>query len=214
MDEVDAIKNSMRDILRLVSSRDSISPEIRQLLAQAVTHAQNRITEIRQREERATQPTVPPQVSQRQRLLWELSGGDPQVYKSYLEQYPDQGLNQLATNPALLNNSIQNLDERFPQQRDQTQDGVQQAPLQSSNVWGFNYNPKNGKMLVKFQGGSLYQYDNVPPAIFKLFSVGAATAKTTGFNRFGRWWKGKSPSIGAAMHQLVKEGGYPYRRLR
>lgn len=91
--------------------------------------------------------------------------------------------------------------------------------MPSSNVYGFNYDYKNGRLLVKFQGndgagqGPVYAYEGIQPYIFKLFKQGAAIAKTTGKNKWGSWWKGKTPSIGAALHAFIKNGGYPYQRL-
>lgn len=100
-----------------------------------------------------------------------------------------------------------------PEQPDMTQ------AMPSSNVYGFNYDFPNKRLLIKFQGngeygqGPVYAYDGVPPFIFRLFKEGAAIAKTTGKNKWGEWWKGKTPSIGAAMSALIKNGGYAYQKL-
>ena len=89
----------------------------------------------------------------------------------------------------------------------------------SSNINSFGYDPKNGRLLVKFQGdypqenGAVYGYDNVPQVIFDLFQKGAVPARTDGKNKWGRWWKGKLPSLGASLFTLIKNGGYPYQRL-
>jgi hypothetical protein len=94
-----------------------------------------------------------------------------------------------------------------------------QEAMPSSNVFGFNYDYDNQKLLVKFQGndgvgqGPIYSYEGVPRYIFDLFKRGAAIAKTTGHNKWGSWWTGKTPSIGAAMHSFIKNGGYAYQRL-
>jgi hypothetical protein len=95
---------------------------------------------------------------------------------------------------------------------------IEQA-MPSSNIYGFNYDYDDGKLLVKFQGndgvgqGPVYAYEGVQPYIFNLFKKGASIAKTTGKNKWGEWFKGKSPSIGAAMHAFIKNGGYPYQKL-
>lgn len=92
-------------------------------------------------------------------------------------------------------------------------------PMPSSNIHSFGYDDKTGKLLVKFQGdypqqnGPVYGYEGVPPMIFELFKRGAVSAKTDGQNKWGKWWKGKNPSLGAAMYSLIKQGGYPYQRL-
>jgi hypothetical protein len=91
--------------------------------------------------------------------------------------------------------------------------------MPSSNIYGFNYDYDKNKLLVKFQGngaegqGPIYSYEGVQPYMFNLFKRGAAIAKTTGKNKWGEWWRGKSPSIGAAMHAFIKMGNYPYQRL-
>lgn len=92
-------------------------------------------------------------------------------------------------------------------------------PFPSSNIHSFGYDDKTGKLLVRFQGeypnqdGPMYGYQGVPKQIFELFKRGAISAKTTGHNEWGEWWKGKNPSLGASMFELIKKGGYPYQRL-
>jgi hypothetical protein len=100
----------------------------------------------------------------------------------------------------------------------QKQPDMQQA-MPSSNIYGFNYDYDNNKLLVKFQGndgvgqGPIYGYEGVQPYIFDLFKRGAAVAKTTGKNKWGKWWTGKTPSIGAALNAFIKKGNYPYQKL-
>jgi len=99
----------------------------------------------------------------------------------------------------------------------------QQPPLTqampSSNVEGFAYNDKTGQLLVRFLGnhpnrfGPIYSYGGVPPNIFEIFRKGAVPAKTDGKNKWGQWWRGKYPSMGAAMYHLIRAGGYPYQRV-
>ncbi len=92
-------------------------------------------------------------------------------------------------------------------------------PMPSSNVHSFGYDPKNERLLVKFQGdypnqnGPVYGYDKVPKVIFDMFQKGAIPARTNGQNKWGKWWKGKVPSIGASMYTLIKQGGYQYQKL-
>jgi hypothetical protein len=93
------------------------------------------------------------------------------------------------------------------------------GPFPSSNINSFKYDPKNGRLLVKFQGeypqqnGPVYSYDKVPPFIFDVFRRGAVAPKTSGKNAWHSWKKGVTPSLGAAMHALVKLGGYSYQRV-
>lgn len=91
--------------------------------------------------------------------------------------------------------------------------------MPSSNVEGFAYDDKTGRLLVRFLGkhpdrnGPIYGYEGVPANIFDIFKKGAIPAKTNGKNKWGKWWQGKYPSMGAAMYHLIRAGGYPYQRL-
>lgn len=91
--------------------------------------------------------------------------------------------------------------------------------MPSSNVHSFGYDDKTGRLLVKFQGdypdqnGPVYGYEGVPKNIYNLFQAGAIPARTNGQNKWGKWWKGKVPSLGASLYTLIKNGGYPYQRL-
>jgi KTSC domain len=91
--------------------------------------------------------------------------------------------------------------------------------MPSSNVEGFAYDDKTGRMLVRFLGkypdkeGPIYGYEGIPKNIFEIFRKGGIPAKTNGKNKWGTWWQGKYPSIGAAMYHLIRAGNYPYQRL-
>lgn len=96
---------------------------------------------------------------------------------------------------------------------------LQNPGMQSSNINSFGYDDKNGNLLVKFQGdypqqnGPVYSYEGVPKVIFDLFRQGAIPARTDGSNRWGRWFRGKVPSLGASLFTLIRNGGYGYTRL-
>lgn len=96
---------------------------------------------------------------------------------------------------------------------------LEQAPHESSNINAFRYEPKTGKLYVKFQGkfpsqnGPVYSYDGVPPNIYDIFRRGAVAPKTSGKNAWHTWKQGISPSHGASMYALIKQGNYPYKRL-
>ena len=76
-----------------------------------------------------------------------------------------------------------------------------------------------GRLLVRFLGdhpnrnGPVYAYGGVPREVFDMFQKGAVPARTDGQNKWGKWWKGKVPSIGASLYTLIKQRGYPYQRL-
>lgn len=115
--------------------------------------------------------------------------------------------------------------QRIDQLRGEIEPGSQQSigpitpAMPSSNVEGFAYDDKTGRLLVRFLGkhpdpnGPIYAYEGVPANIFEIFRKGAIPAKTNGRNKWGEWWQGKYPSIGAAMYHLIRAGGYPYQKL-
>ncbi len=96
---------------------------------------------------------------------------------------------------------------------------VLQQGMPSSNVGDFGYDDETGRLLVRFLGdypdrnGPIYAYEGVPKVIFDLFQSGAVPARSDGENKWGKWWKGKVPSLGASMFTLIKSGNYPYQRL-
>lgn len=161
----------------------------------------------------AASTATPPGVE----LLWILSGEQPNAFVDYLRTYPGEGFKELASNPARIAQVIEKLQSETPGQPPQTDAlGIQDTQFPSSNVAGMKYDPKSGKLLVKFHGDNgepIYQYDGVPPQIFQLLQHGNAFAKTRGKNKWGEWWPMKNPSIGAALNQWIKKAGFPYQRL-
>lgn len=89
----------------------------------------------------------------------------------------------------------------------------------SSNVEGFKYDQKNGRLFIQFHGpypqskGPIYSYEGVPEFIYKVLERGAVGPKTSGRNQYHQWKKGITPSYGAAVNALIKAGGYPYKKL-
>lgn len=96
---------------------------------------------------------------------------------------------------------------------------LDQGPYPSSNVNAFKYDPRNGTLFVKFHGresadsGPVYQYQNVPRNIYDVFSRGGVAPRTSGQNRYHRWIRGVTPSLGASLYALIREGGYQYARV-
>ena len=90
---------------------------------------------------------------------------------------------------------------------------------ESSNVNGFFYDPDKQELLVQFHGpypqaaGSIYSYQNVPPYLYDILSRGAVGPKTSGANRYHRWIKGVSPSLGGSVNAILKAGGFPYQKI-
>lgn len=93
------------------------------------------------------------------------------------------------------------------------------AEFPSSNINGFLYDPDTQKLLVQFHGpypkaaGSIYSYDGVPKYLFDILSAGGVGPKTSGQNRYHRWIKGVTPSLGGSVNAILKAGGFPYQRL-
>jgi hypothetical protein len=208
-DQINQIKEAMRNILRQVVARGRpLTPELKQALRDATDHATRRIEELRQ-QARSTRTPMPTGTD----LLWQLANGNPEAFVNYLRTVPDIALNNLLQNPTQLTQIINELSQRLPPQPPEQLDGIPKADLQSSNIYGFKYDPRSGRLFVRFQGGSVYEYDGVPPYIFNIFQRGAVPAKTTGQNEFGSWWIGKQPSLGAAFYDLIRSGSYPYERV-
>jgi KTSC domain-containing protein len=109
--------------------------------------------------------------------------------------------------------------EESPVEGLQPQQEELQQSMPSSNISRFKYDPENEKLFVQFLGkhpdpnGPIYSYEGVPQQIFELFQKGAVPARTNGKNKWGSWWKGKVPSMGASMYTLLKSAAYPYQRL-
>lgn len=96
---------------------------------------------------------------------------------------------------------------------------LDEAPFPSSQINSFKYDPRKKRLFVKFMGpktansGPTYRYEGVPSFIYEVFRRGAVGPTTTGRNRYHAWHRGVLPSLGAAMHWLIKSGGYPTTKL-
>ncbi len=215
-EKINKIKDNLRQLMSQITEIGEEPPEfIQDLLLKVMEKAKSQIQQLKQ-EEQQQPPEAPnqPLVSNDATLLWILSGQQPQAFISYLRTYPTPDTQALLNNPVQLNATIEQLSRMMPQGEQPSIHGIQQADLNSSNIWGTAYDPKTGKMKVRFQGGSEYEYDGVPMNIYNAFAKGNASAKTKGKNRYGEWWPNKNPSMGAAMNQYIKAGGFNYRKIR
>jgi len=219
----DLIDQLLKGIQDTLLSGQKLSDEFQGVLAKELAQTVDRMTVLRSEiEQRRAQERTPEALAQLgaapppdAQLLWVLSGQQEQPFINYLRQFPSDATQAILRSPQELSRTIEYLSRVMPPgQTLPVADGIQHAPLQSSNVWGAKYDPRTGKMMVRFQGGSIYEYDGVPKNIFRAFMAGNAVAKTSGKNAFGSWWRGKSPSIGSAMHQYIREGGFPYRKIK
>jgi hypothetical protein len=214
MDEkIEQIKSAVRELLQLFVQRGQpLSRELKLELAKVLQHAENRIAESRQAPPSGEPPVQQP-TQGREDLLWILAGGQEDAFVNYLRTFPVPQLRRMLKNPAQLAQTIERLQKDMPQGQQTSQGGIPHADLNSSNIYGFQYDAKTGKLLVRFQNGGVYGYDNVPRGVFKVFQHGAVPAKTKGQNQYGTWWQGKIPSLGAAFYELIRSGGYPYQKL-
>lgn len=95
---------------------------------------------------------------------------------------------------------------------------LDQGPYPSSNVNSYKYNPDTQQLWVKFHGkdsadsGPTYQYSNVPRFIYDVFNRGGVAPRTSGQNRYHRWIRGVTPSLGASLYALIRDN-YPYQRM-
>lgn len=213
--QINEIEGAIAEILDFINAEgiDSFSDEVKDQLAQVLEQAGSRISELR--ESLVQQPELEElSIPEGIQLLWQLSGGQEQAFINYLRTFPLPEFQGLLANQGQLLQTIEQLRQNNPIERNQNIEGIEQAPLQSSNIWGFNYDPRQGRLLVRFQGGNVYSYDGVPPQIFNMFKSGALPARTNGRNQYGSWWRGKMPSLGATFYQMIREGGFPYQRLQ
>lgn len=220
-----AIPN-LRDILvRLRYLVAHAPPELQEAMAERARIVAAKIRPLLEAEKAAPKaPSAPPEappsgptqapIPDIARQLWALSRGNPDIFTAYMRSYPNPQLQQIAENPAQLNALMNQINDTQSIPPVGQADGVNQAPLQSSNIFGVRYDPLKKTMTTRFQNGSVYKYEGVPKVIFDMVYHGDGVAKTTGSNKFGRWWKFKTPSIGAAFHELIKLGGYPFRKIK
>lgn len=214
-DILDAILAGVQELL---ATGESIPPEFQQQIADEINMLTQEIDTLyaNQSENERQGGAIPPinePVPPGAQLLWILAGGNVDAFVHYLGSIPDPELNGLLRQPDQLDGIIHQLHANFPKGEPGQADGIEHAQLNSSNIWGARQ-LQNGKTQVRFQGGAVYEYDGVPPQIFKAFMMGAIPAKTKGHNKYGAWWKGKQPSLGASFYQLIRQGAFPYRRLR
>ena len=205
----------LRNLIALISeSANELDDAESDAVSQFLENAFNRVRALQQEEQAALN-----QVPQSAQLLWNAAGRQVKPFISFLQNYPDPELNAIRNNPQALFRIVRTLSDNFPPEPPQEANGFTESEIPSSNVFGFAYDPSQKQLFVKFNGkdnkedGPIYAYDNVPEQIFKIFAAGSIPAKTNGNNRWGQWWRGKKPSIGASHNDLIKKGGFPFRKV-
>lgn len=184
----------------------NISDSVKESLAEAISLITEKVRGLKDR------PLSSP-IPDTARLLWELSGRNPEPFAQYIQQFPAPELQQLAQSPNRILETVERLQREMPPEKLGEMDGIPEAWLQSSNVYGYQYDPSSRKLRVRFNNGGVYEYMGVPKEIYDLFNDGAIPARTEGENEWGAWWPGKKPSLGASLHWLIKQGGFPYVKL-
>lgn len=84
--------------------------------------------------------------------------------------------------------------------------------IRSSNVRKIMYNDETKEMFIQFQDKSIYTYFEVPFQLFLDVSGGKATCLTSGENKYGSWFVGKTPSVGAAVHRYLVKKNVRYKK--
>ena len=74
------------------------------------------------------------------------------------------------------------------------------------------YEDETKVLTVQFNNKSIYTYFDVEFDDFMNISGGNAVCKTSGSNRFGTWFVGKTPSTGAAIHKYLIERNVRFKK--
>ena len=73
----------------------------------------------------------------------------------------------------------------------------------SSNVKKILYQDETKELTLQFHSGDIYTYYDIDFALFQEVLNGAGICRTEGSNKWGSWYVGKTPSVGAAVDQLL-----------
>lgn len=84
--------------------------------------------------------------------------------------------------------------------------------VDSSNVDRLMYNSDNNQMVIQFMDGSFYTYFDISQKTFDSIIDGNAVCKTDDSQTPPRWWEGKTPSVGAAVHKYLINRGVKYEQ--
>jgi len=228
----DILDQLLAEVESLLSAGQVLSPELRDQIADEISFLHGMILERSEQENKnisTEQQTTPPieqedipprapnqpiQVTDNVRLVWILSGGRRDVFTDYLSNFPDPAFRDILANPTELQRIIAELEQNNPVSNyGEVEDGIAKSQINSSNVYGVQYDFKKKNLLVRFNNGSVYAYD-APPQLYNLVAGGRASATTDDKRKPMRWWKSKTPSLGAAVWQHLRNTGVPYRRLK
>lgn len=82
----------------------------------------------------------------------------------------------------------------------------------SSNIDKIMYNDENRELVIRFNGGSYYTYYDIDFTEFVGIFNGAGICRTSGENSYGTWFVGKTPSVGAAVFNILVNSGKRYTK--
>lgn len=184
-EQIQAIKDALRDtIQRFIATGRPMNNEALRLLTRAMEHAAIRISQLREEQ------------AQEQEIDTELD--ETIIHNEQEVEEETQGA------PPIPPDNVPPLDP---------------APHPSSNINAFRYDPESQRLYIRFQGdyphdnGPVYQYEGVPQNIFNIIRRGSVAPRTSGSNAWHTWREGITPSHGASVYALIREGGFPYQRL-
>jgi len=199
----------------LMASGEGFPTALQNEITQEIAALNQEIETLYQQETGETIPgSVTPSVPDNVKLVWILAGGREDVFKDYLSNFPDPSFQQILANPSELERIVTDLHRNEPiNNRGEQADGIPKSEINSSNVYGVQYDFKKKNLLVRFNNGAVYAYD-APPQLYNLVAGGRASATTDDKRKPMRWWRSKTPSLGAAVWQHLRNTGVPYRRLK
>jgi hypothetical protein len=90
---------------------------------------------------------------------------------------------------------------------------IYEGDVNSSNVQSYRYNDVSGELILTFNDGSQYRYFQIDFTDYESIVLGDAECITEGENEYGRWFEGKTPSVGAAVWQYLIDKGVRYEKL-
>jgi hypothetical protein len=82
----------------------------------------------------------------------------------------------------------------------------------SSNVKNIMYNDEIKELVVRFNDGDVYTYFDVEFSLFQDLVNGAGVCRTEGENKWGSWFIGKTPSVGAALYNRLVKSSISYKK--
>jgi hypothetical protein len=85
--------------------------------------------------------------------------------------------------------------------------------VQSANVKAWKYDTEFETLEIEFNDGSKYLYEFVSFEEYTEITEGRARCKTEGENQYGKWFVGKTPSVGAAVYKFLVESGKMFVKL-